>query len=176
MVEPGSSTLAIAAAVLFLGGWLLETRILLRWRTDAYFLAAFPLGLRPVPIPVAPEGQGRTRSVLWEASRPDLVRFWADPRDRTTPSGMHGVVVLTRSRRGVELEVRWAPPWTPLVAAVWLACLGIVREEAALTVPIAACIVGAVLFVYGERARRVAAELRWAFVRGGDDDLPEEGG
>jgi hypothetical protein len=167
-VDEGSLTLPLVAAALLLGGWIAETRVLTRWRPDWYFLPGIPLGLRPVPIPTAPEGEGRTRSVRWEVSAPDLVRFWADPTERAAPSGLHGVVVLLRSRKGVELHVRWAPPWSPVLAAFWLAALGIHRGEARLTVPIAVCILAGLLYLYGERARQVAAELRWAFVRGGE--------
>jgi hypothetical protein len=172
-VQDGSLYLAIGAAFLFLGGLVLETRVLLRWRADWYFLPGLPIGARLVPIPRPPEGAGRTESVCWEVSAPNLVRFWADPNERVTPSGMHGVVVLVQGRRGIELDFRWSPPWTPLLAAVWLAVLGMVRGEGTLTVPIAVAIVIGILVVYGDRARRVAAELRWAFVRGEPAD-PEE--
>ncbi|MEZ4239312.1 MAG: hypothetical protein R3F59_24790 [Myxococcota bacterium] len=77
-------------------------------------------------------------------------------------------------RNGVELDVRWAPPWTPVLAACWLAGLGVVRGEASLTVPIAVGIVVALLAVYGERAHRVAAELRWSFVAGDAEPPPPD--
>lgn len=172
MGEEGSLTLALASALLFLGGLVLETRVLLRWRMNWYFLPGVPLGIRPVPIASPPNGDGRTASVRWEVTSPTMVRFWADPNERVTPSGFHGVVVLTPTRKGVELDVRWAPPWTPLFAAIWLAGLGIARDEASLTVPIAVMLVLGVFVLYGSRARPIAAELRWAFVRG--EDVPPE--
>lgn len=177
-MEPGQLYLAILAAFLFLGGLVFETRVLLRWRSDWYFLPGIPIAGRLVPIPHPPEGAGRTASVRWEVGAPNLVRFWADPAERVAPSGLHGVVVLVQGRRGVELVLRWAPPWTPLFAAVWLAALGVVRGEGAMTVPIAVAIAVGILVVYGERAQRVAAELRWAFVRGdapADPDGPDGG-
>jgi hypothetical protein len=73
------------------------------------------------------------------------------------------VVLLGSTARGVELDVRWAPPLTPILAAVWLAALGGWRGEASLTVPIALAIVIGVGVLYWDRARRVAAELRLAF-------------
>jgi hypothetical protein len=166
MVEEGSLVLPVVAALLLIGGWFAETQLVGRWRADWYFLAGLPLGARLVPIPEAPEGEGRTHSVCWEVSGPELVRYWVDPSSRNAPSGLHGVVVLLRTRHGVELDVRWAPPWTPILAAAWLAGLGILRGEAQLTVPIASCMVLGLFVVYGARARRVAAELRWSFVRG----------
>lgn len=170
MGEDGSPTLAVLSAILFLGGLFLETRVLFRWRANWYFTVGLPLGARPVPISAPPRGEGRTASVRWEVASPTMVRYWADPNERAAPSGMHGVVFLTPSRKGVELDVRWAPPWTPLLAAVWLAGLGIAREEVQLTLPIAASVVLGIFILYGSRARQVAAELRWAFVRG--DDVP----
>jgi hypothetical protein len=174
-VESGSLALALAAGLVFVGGMVLETRVLLRFRRDWYFLPGFPLGLRVVPIPRPPEGSGRTASVRWEVSSPHVVRYWADPSERVTPSGLHGVVILAQGRQGVELEIRWAPPWTPFLAAIWLAVLGTARGEGHLTIPIAVAIVLAIAFLYAERARRIAAELRWAFVRG-DEPPPEDPG
>lgn len=164
-MDPSSLGLALAAGLVFLGGMVLETRVLLRLRPDWYFLPGLPIGARLVPIARPPEGSGRTPSVRWEVAKPHLVRFWADPSERVTPSGLHGVVVLAQGRSGVELDVRWSPPWTPLVAALWLAVLGTARGEGHVTVPIAVAIVLAIGVLYAERARRIAAELRWAFVR-----------
>jgi hypothetical protein len=102
------------------------------------------------------------------------VHFWADPGERAAPMGLHGVVVLAQGRQGVELEVRWAPPWTPLFAALWLAGLGAARGEGSTTIPIACCIAVGLFVVYFERARRIAAELRWSFVRGEPAEPPDE--
>ena len=169
----GSVELALFAALAFLGGLVLETRVLLRWRTDAYFLVTLPLGASLVPIRAAPQGRGRTPSVLWEVARPGLVRFWASPDERRAPSGLHGIVWLVPGAGGVGLDVRWAPPWSPLFAALWLALLGVARGEGQLTVPIAAMITGALAFIYWDRARRVAAELRFAFTTGGQGSEEE---
>ena len=164
-METGSLQLALFAAVTFLGGLVLETRVLLRLRTRWYFSLGIPLAGTLVPVPRAPEGKGRTASVQWEVAEPGLVRFWANPDERKAPSGLHGIVQLVPTvGGGYGLSVRWAPPWIPLLAALWLALLGAARGEAALTVPIAVLIVAAILFVYGERARRVAHELRQAFL------------
>ena len=176
-MEPGNIELALFAAVAFLGGLVLETRVLLRWRTDWYFAVSLPLGADLVPIPEAPAGEGRTRSVRWEVSRPGLVRFWASPDERRAPSGLHGVVQLMPAvGGGYGLSVRWAPPFVPLLAALWLAFLGAARGEAAVTVPIALMITAAILVVYGDRARRIAQELRYAFVHRDGGDGEGEGG
>jgi hypothetical protein len=172
-VEPGSLTLAFGVAFAFVTSLFVETRLLLRFRSDWYFLPGFPLGPRLVPIARPPEGHGRTRSVRWEVSAPNLVRFWADPNERVAPSGLHGVIVMAQGRNGVELEVRWAPPWTPFLAMLWLALLGAARGDGLVTVPVAVLIGVGVLLVYGERARSVAAELRWSFVRGAEGDPPD---
>jgi hypothetical protein len=174
-MEQGSLSLALFAAALLLGGLLLETRVLMRWRKDWYFAAGLPLGAQLVPIQKAPVGSGRTATVHWEVSQPHLVRFWSEPGQRQAPMGLHGIVLLAQGRRGIEMEVRWAPPWSAVLAACWLAGLGIVRGEGMLTVPIATLILVGLVIVYGERARRAAAELRWAFVQGeGSEGPPEE--
>lgn len=164
-MEEGSLELALLAAVLFLGGLVLETRLLLRWRPAWYFSAALPLGALLVPIPRQPTGEGRTPSVKWEAGEPGVIRFWADPDERRAPSGLHGVVqLLPRTDGMVELSVRWAPPWVPIAAAMWLAFFGMARGEGGLTIPLALMIAAAILLVYGDRSRRVAQELRASFV------------
>ncbi|MBX2797866.1 MAG: hypothetical protein KTR31_09365 [Myxococcales bacterium] len=166
----GSAELALFAAVAFLGGLVLETRVLLRWRTDLYFLMSLPLGQQLVPVPRAPTGKGRTPSVRWEVSRPGLVRYWADPGERKAPSGLHGVVWLVPVGDRVALDVRWAPPLAPMGAALWLALLGMARGEAQLTVPIALMIAAAISLVYWDRSRRIAQELRFSFVGGHGED------
>jgi hypothetical protein len=178
-VETGSLGLALFAAFGLVGGLWFETRWLLARRFDGYCLLGLPLGARLVPIPHVPEDEGRTATVRWElgparADAPRIVRFWADPRARTALTGLHGAMILHRGPRGIELEVRWAPPWTLILAATWLVTLGIARGEAGLTVPIAVAMIAGVVVVYGERARRAAAELRWAFVSGSEPEPPNE--
>src|SRR5687768_4430471 len=98
---------------------IVESRVLLRRRADWYFLPGFPIRGRLVPIPDAPEGSGQTASVRWEVSdAPNLVRFWVEPGSRSAPAGLHGVVILAQGRRGIELDVRWAPPWSPILATM----------------------------------------------------------
>ena len=176
-MEPGSLGLALFAAFGLIGGLWIETRYLLANRFDGYFLLGLPLGAQMVPIPRAPEGSGKTASVRWEVSpaRPDaprLVRFWGEPRARASPIGLHGAVILHRGPRGIELEVRWAPPWTLVLATIWLVALGIARGEAGLTVPVALVMIVGIVVVYGDRARRAAMELRWAFVSGAEPEPP----
>lgn len=167
-MDLGSLQFALFAAILFIGGLVVETRVLLHWRPSWYFAATLPLGATLIPIPMLPTGEGRTPSVRWDASEPGVVKFWADPLERRAPSGLHGLVVLhPRTDGQVELTVRWAPPWVPLAAALWLAFLGMARGEAQLTVPIALMIGTAILFVYGDRSRRIAQELRASFVADG---------
>lgn len=173
-MESGSLGLALVVAFVLVTGLGFETRYLLARRSDWYFLAGLPLGSQLVPIPRPPEGGGETATVRWEVSAPNLVRFWADPGRRTAPTGLHGVVILAQGRRGIELDVRWAPPWSPMFAALWFVSLGIVRGEAHFAVPIAVTMVVGMLFVYRERARRAAVELRWAFLSGSEPGPPPE--
>lgn len=164
-MEEGSLVLATIAALLFVGGMTFETRVLPRWRQDAYFLVGFPLGQRLVPLPRAPKAdEGRTASVVWDRRTPNVVRWWSEPGARKVPTGLHGSVVLAQSRRGVELQFRWSPPWTALLGPVWLAALGVARGEAAVALPLGAVLLVGVLVGYGTSADRVAAELRWSFV------------
>ncbi len=165
-MEEGSLQLALIAAVAFLGGLVLETRVLLRFRPMWYFAITIPLGRPLVPIPRPPEGRGSTASVEWEvAGSGEHVRFWANPDERRAPSGLHGLVhLMPATGGGYGLQVRWAPPLVPLFAAAWLALLGAMRGEGELTIPIAVLIAAGILVVYGDRARRIAQELRQAFV------------
>jgi len=156
-------TFAAGAALLFVASMVVES-VLLRWRINAYFQAGFPLFLTMVPIPNAPEGSGSTATVRWEVTG-DLVRWWADPAMRSAPSGLHGSVQLAAGQGGVHLFVRWAPPWTPLLAAAWLIGLGMVRGEAMVTLPIGLVMIAGVLFLYRQAAVRAVAEMRWAWVQ-----------
>lgn len=161
-----SLPLALGVAFALLGGLMLETRVLTRFRRDWYFALALPLALQLVPIPKPPEGSGRTATVCWERSAPHIVRFWADPSARAAPMGLRGIVMMAQSSRGIALEVWWAPPLSALVAPLWLALLGLMRGEGAITVPLAAAILAGILWLYRERAKVAAAELRWAFLQG----------
>ena len=161
-MEGGSLGLALFAAVAFLGGLLVE-RLLLGVRPALYFDVGVPLLPRLVPIPEAPEGEGQTATVCWEVVG-DLVRFWAPPGKRTAPMGLHGVVQLSRQGSQVVLDVRWAPPWSPLLAAAWFGGLGLSRGEGSLTLPLAAVMIVGILALYRRAALRAAAELRWHWV------------
>lgn len=166
---------ALFAAVAFLGGLLVE-RLLLQFRVGAWFTAGFPLFPELVPIPRLPETEaGRTLSVHWERHG-DVLWFWSQPGERNAPMGLHGAIRLVRGSRGVHLIVRWSPPWSPMLAAAWLAGLGATRGEAAFTVPIATVMILGILFLYRTYAVKAAAELRWALVRDLPDpfDVPEE--
>jgi hypothetical protein len=157
--------LAVFAAVAFLGGLALERR-LLGVRPRGYFAVGFPIVPPLVPLPQLPERtSGRTETVRWER-HDDTVLFWADPDDRTAPVGLHGVVLLDRTVRDVHLTVRWSPPWSPLLAAVWLMGLGAVRGEPWLTVPVGLVMIVGIWFVYRSFAMRAAAEVRFALAGG----------
>lgn len=160
-MEPTGTTVALAATAAFLGSWVGE-RALLWWRPGAYFALCAPLGGELASMPEAPPESGETKSVLWER-RGDRVLFWADGRTRTVPGGLHGVVDLTPTDGSVGLTARWAPPITPLVAALWLAGIGIARGEW-FTIPVALLLVLSISVLYRQAARTVVAELRAAWV------------
>jgi hypothetical protein len=155
---------ALLVGLALAAGLFLEGRVLVRWRPDAWFQAAIPLAEELVPIPTAPRGAGRTPTVRWEVGPPHLVRFWADPADRAAPLGLHGVVVMREGRRGVALEVRWAPPLTLVLGPLWLALLGAARGDGPLLGAVAAVLLGFGGWWYARAARRAAAELRWSFL------------
>ena len=166
MDGPVALLVGVALAV----GLFVEARLLVRWRTDAWFQAAIPLGAELVPVPRAPRGAGRTPSVRWEVGPPHLVRYWSDPADRAAPLGLHGVVVMREGRRGVELDVRWAPPWTLVLGPLWLALLGAARGDGPLLGAVAAVLLALGAWWYARAARRAAAELRWSFLEACGDD------
>lgn len=161
----GSLPVALLAAALLFGGLYLETRWLVRRRFDGWFLVGLPTPGRLVPLQRPPPmGLGRTPTVAWERATPNLVRWWGVPAERGVPMGLHGCVLLVQGRSGIELRVRWAPPWTLVAAPVWMASIGAIRGEGAIAVPLAMAVLVAVLAAYGVAATSVAAELRWSFL------------
>jgi hypothetical protein len=159
--------LAAIAAFLFAGGLILE-HALLRWRFDGFFFLGFPLHPELVPIPSPPEGSGRTSSVHWEVNKSgDSVRFWAIRRE--APMCLRGAVRLVRTRGAIRLAVTWSPPWSPLLAAAWLAAMGFRQDQGLLMVSVAGLMVLGILAIYRSAALRAAAELRWAWVQGDGD-------
>lgn len=173
LLQDGNLTLLVVVGVGAIVGLLVE-RLLLTAGARAYFRLGMPLGEELVPIPFPPDGEGRTASVRWAtAADNSTVRFWSHPGDRAAPMGLHGVVGLVRGPRGIHLPVRWAPPWTPFLALLWFAGLGVLRGQGLITVPIALLIMAALVLLYRQAALRAARELRWSFIRGED---PPQGG
>lgn len=166
LATEGSPGVAAFAALALIGGLLLE-KLLIRLRFTPYFKAGFPLVSELVPLPATPEEgeEGRTASVQWDAPGGGLVRFWTASGAGTAPMLLHGALRLRQTPRGFSVAVRWSPPWSPLLAAGWLALLGIARGEAHVTGPISAVMVLGVLALYLQAARRAARELRWALVK-----------
>jgi len=165
LLEPsGLALAALVAGVAIVG--LLAERALITLRVRWYYLLGLPLGERLVPVPLPPEGQGRTASVRYAVTEGvDEAFFWAQPGDRTAPLGLHGFIALVPGRRGVALEVRWAPPWTLLLALLWFGGLGVVRGQGGLTIVVATLLIAVVGVLYRQAAVRAARELRWRFVQ-----------
>lgn len=166
MMEDPSLQLAVVTTLALVGGLVLERLLLTRWRWSPYFAAGLPLMPGPVAIPSRPSGEGKTASVRWEVVG-DLVRFWAEPGDRAAPSGLHGAIRLYDSGGRTGLAVRWSPPWSYLLAAVWLVVLGLMRGEIELTLPIATMLVIGIFVAYQRFAARAVQELRATFVTTG---------
>lgn len=172
LLEGGDITTVAIVAVGVIGGLLLE-RVALTAGWRVYFRLGMPLGEDLVPIPLAPEGKGKTASVRWAVDEEaGFVRFWAQPGARSAPMGLRGVLGLVRSARGIHLPVRWSPPFTPFLALLWFAALGFARGQGLITIPIAGLIMAALIVVYRQAALRAARELRWAFVSG-EEGAPE---
>ncbi len=174
LLSQGLGIALLAAGVLF-GGLLLE-RILLTRGWMPYYRIGFPLGRAPLPVANPPTGDGKTASVCWivDASGPHhVVRYWAEPGSRRAPMGLHGLVHLRRARGQVALDVTWAPPWSPVFAALWLVFLGLFRGDGWVTVPVGSMMVLGIAVLYWRSAVLAARELRWAFVNG---DAPEDPG
>lgn len=157
----------VVGGLLFAG--LALERVLLSWRWSPYYVVGFPIEPPLVPVRTPPRGAGRTATVRWEVDGP-LVRFWADPSARAAPWGLHGGVHLRPSSRGIVLEVRWSPPWTPLIAVGLLPAIGAARGMPLLATTVAVVVGVSLLLVYRAAAIQAAAELRWAWTR--DDDDP----
>lgn len=164
MAEEGSLYLAVFTALALIGALVLERLVIRRWRPRAYFRVGLPLFMDLVPIPSPPKGEGQTATVCWQVVD-ESVHFWAPVGERTAPSGLHGLVQMRRSADRVHLTVRWSPPWSYLLAALWLVGLGILRGQVALTATISGLLVAGVLLIYHRFALRAARELRWSFVR-----------
>lgn len=160
------STVATVAVGLFVVVFLLERLALVRgWRL--YYRLGLPLFPRPQPLVALPEGRGETATVWWAiSSDPPTAWFHAAHGGGEAPWGLHGLVDLVADHQGrVQLMPRWSPPWTPIVAMMWFAGLGLSRGEGLLTVPLATLLVAAMLALYRQAALRAVAELRWAWVQ-----------
>ncbi len=162
--QMGFAILVIALSGLAERGWLA-----LRWQP--YFAAGFPLRREPLALARIPhEATGEASGLRWEkVPGHDAARWWADPQQRRFLSGLHGIVWFGPSKRSVELAVRWSPPWTPLLAMVWLAGVGAADGQAWLSGPLAAVLSMVLMILYQREASRAAAILRYAWAREGAD-------
>ena len=175
LLDEGSTGLALAVLAVLVGGTLLEL-LWVRARWAFYYRAALPLGAELVPLASVPTvAEGRTNALGFRRVADDAYVFWADRDARHLPTLLHGMVQLVPLRSGCALKLTWAPPWTPVIAALWLIALGVVRGEAQVTVPIGSAMVLAMGVLYLRGARLAAAELRWALGSAADGDDDEDG-
>lgn len=174
MLAEGDLTMLLAAAVVAVGGLLVERWMLVSgWAP--YYRLALPLGEELVPIPLPPSSDGKTASVHYAVVEDEgEVQFWAKPGERAAPMGLRGTLGLVRGPGGVHLPARWAPPFTPLLALVWFGGLGATRGQGHITIPIAILLLAIMIVLYRQAAVRAARELRWAFVSrdNGETDSP----
>lgn len=158
----GEGRTLLVATLVVVGTLAFEAWLSACWGR-AWFTLAVPLGDDLVPLQHLPAGRGQGRGVAWRVVD-EVVLLYRVGRD-AAPRGLHGVVYLLPARGGqVHLDVRWAPPWTPLAAIAWLSVLGTIRGEGAVLVPVSTLLAGALLLAYWQAARRVAASLRQALV------------
>ncbi len=152
----------VGLTLLVLGGSLAVERLAVALRARAWFSFTLPLHVELLPIAEPPAGDGgQAGGLTWQRMEDGVIVWWAS-RAGGIPAGLHGVAYLARSRGGVHVQVRWAPPMTPLVGAMWLAVLGAARREAELSGPLAALLVLAIMLVYQRAAVQASRVLRWA--------------
>jgi hypothetical protein len=167
---PGDLRLPALVAIGLLLGFLLESLLLERAATW-YYAAGAPL--RPELLPHVPAKnaptEGRHAGIHWKRIGPGMVAFWADRKERRIPTMLHGLAIERDMGAMISLDVRWSPPFTPLLAAVWLMLLGLVRGEGQITVPIGACMLVAITLLYQRGAQQAAEALRFALQQEDDD-------
>jgi len=152
----GSMRLVILTGGFLLLGFLLE-RLFVAVKWVPYFRCGVPVW-GPVRSEVRPPAEsGRNDWLHWQNLESGEVIFWADTRTRRTPAGLHGVWKIVPTENGEEVRACWAPPWTPVLAALWLVGLGAMRGDAVMTLTIAAGLIGTLGAVYGHMARRAIA-------------------
>lgn len=174
LLAPGDLRLPALVAVALVLGFILEALFMgrgARW----YYAAGAPLRppLVPYTMPSKPHESGTHAGIHWRRIEPGMVVFWADRQDRRVPTMLHGLALERQRGEVVHLDVRWAPPWTPLLAACWLMVLGLLRGEAQLTVPIGIAMIVALGILYHRGARGAAASLRFALQQ--EAESPPEG-
>jgi hypothetical protein len=152
----GSMRLVILTGGFLVLGFLLE-RLFVALKWPPYFRCGVAVWgpIRPEVRP--PSEPGRNEWLHWQPLDSGEVIFWADARTRRSPSGLHGVWKLVPTEHGEEARAYWAPPWTPMFAAIWLVGLGATRGDAVMTATIAFGLIGTLGAVYGHMARRAIA-------------------
>jgi len=174
LLAPGNLTLPLLVGVALLLGFGLEGLLLARGAAW-YYAAGLPLGRSPVPFSRPGRGadEGAHGGLRYRRIAPAMVAFWADRGDRRLPTMLHGLAIERLQGDRVSLDVRWAPPITPVIAAGWLILLGLARGEGQITVPIGALMIGALVVLYHRGAIQACRSLRFALQQEGAD--AEEG-
>lgn len=162
--EHGTGLVALGVLVASLA---LEA-VALRWRWTPYAAVTVPLGEDLAALPRAPPGEGRYAGVAWAAvddvDEGQVLWFWSTG-GRGVPRGLHGVVHLLPDRAGrVQLDVRWAPPWTPILALGVLSVVGLQEGAGAPPVVLATGLLAVLLVSFRAAARVAAAQLRQGLV------------
>ena len=155
---------SILACFVLIGGLVAE-RFLMTAGVRWYYRFGVVLPVELVPLPGVPEGTGRTRLVRWMSMTDGAVRFWAPPGAGSAPMLLHGLVRLAPVAGGMAMVVRFCPPFSLMLAPIWLVGMGIYLGEPQLTIPIALLMISGVSVLYWQFARRAAVELRWSFIQ-----------
>ncbi len=160
LLTPGSLTLPLLVGLGLLAGFALEALLLARgarW----YYAVSLPIGRTPVPYeaPARPAERGAHGGLRFRRIGPGLIAFRADRRDRRLPSLLHGLAVERVVGAKTVLDVRWAPPFTPIVGASWLIVLGLIRGEGQITVPIGLMMIAALALLYHRGAVQACRTL-----------------
>ena len=152
----GSMRMVVLTGFFLVLGFLLE-RLCVALKWAPYFRVGVSVWGSVRRDVQPPSEAGRNQWLHWQTLKSGEVIFWADARTRRTPAGLHGVWKLVSTTHGEEVRACWAPPWTPVLAAIWLMGLGAMRGDVVMTATIAFALIGTLGAVYGHMAQRAIA-------------------
>ena len=153
----------VFVTLVLIGVSYLGERLLQQSGAGFYYRLMLPLGLHRVALPTEPPATGARAGLHWWTVG-DTVR-WVAHGAIGIPAGLHGVAWLTRRGAHTSFEVGWCPPLTPFAAMAWFAGLGAVQGQAAVTLPLALTLSGAMFYAYQQSVVRAVGLLRLQWTR-----------